>query len=288
MTETPTPTPTEPKPAATEPNADEPSADEPSAEARTPKPAPPPEKFRYRLAFAKEGPLRWIGHLDLQTTFSRTLRRAKLPLWFSKGYHPRPKLVFASALPLGCSSSCELCDLWLREELEAEGVLTRLVAAAPPGLRFTAAELIVGRAPAVTTLVQSASYRVTLPPELSADDEAKLALGARVEALLAVESLPRHRRGKDYDLRPLILALELAADAQQLVCELMAREGKNGRIEELLDALELDPATCGKARTALHLESPPEKPIEAPAEPQTEAPAEPQTEAPAESPGLLE
>ncbi len=213
------------------------------------------EKYRFRLGFAKEGPLRWIGHLDLQTTFSRTLRRAKLPLWFSKGYHPRPKLVFASALPLGCSSDAELCDLWLREELDAEAVLTRLVAAAPPGLRFTSAELIIGRAPAVTTLVQSASYRVTLPPELAADADATGLLAQRLEALLNAETLPRHRRGKDYDLRPLILALELVEEEQLLLCQLMAREGQNGRIEELLDALELDPAACSKARTALHLET---------------------------------
>lgn len=261
---TPTPEPTTPEPTTPEPTTLEPTTlepSEPSAAESAPKkkaPAPPLERFRYRLGFAKEGPLRWIGHLDLQTTFSRTLRRAKLPLWFSKGYHPRPKLVFASALPLGCSSGCELCDLWLREELEAEAVLARLVAAAPPGLRFTSAELIIGRAPAVTTLVQSASYRVTLPPELVADADAKQALAARVEALLAAEELPRQRRGKDYDLRPLILALELEAESDALVCELMAREGQNGRIEELLDALELDPAACGKARTALNLEAPPD------------------------------
>ncbi len=59
---------------------------------------------RLRLTFAKTAAMRYTGHLDLHTTWERTLRRARLPLAYSQGFHPQPKIQLASALPLGFTS----------------------------------------------------------------------------------------------------------------------------------------------------------------------------------------
>ena len=57
--------------------------------------------MRVRLTFTKQGALRYTGHLDLHKILERSIRRAKLPLAYSQGYHPQPKINLAAALPLG-------------------------------------------------------------------------------------------------------------------------------------------------------------------------------------------
>lgn len=221
---------------------------EPSLEPDTKPVVPAPPRYRYRLRFSKRGPLRWVGHLDLQACWERTLRRAHLQMVHSKGFHPRPRMVFASALPLGCTSEAELVDLWLGEELTTEVLLTRLQKVAPPGMTIYEAETIDLQAPTITVQLERAAFTVTLPP-LAVEDGQGLARS--VEAMLAAKTLPRERRGKGYDLRPLIDALQHDDETLQIV--LSAREGATGRVEEVLDVLGLDPADCRIERTALLL-----------------------------------
>ena len=73
--------------------------------------------MRLRITFHKTAAMRYTGHLDLHKTWERTIRRARLPLAYSQGYHPQPRLNVASALPLGFTSECELLDLWLADEV---------------------------------------------------------------------------------------------------------------------------------------------------------------------------
>ncbi|MBW2736659.1 MAG: DUF2344 domain-containing protein [Deltaproteobacteria bacterium] len=217
-----------------------------------------PERYRYRLRFAKTGAMRWIGHLDLQKNIERMLRRARVPLWHSQGYHPRPRLIFASALPLGQTSKVELLDLWLSEELEAGELLSRLQRVAHPDLSLFDASPRPAREPTITMLLSSACYRAQLLKDEDSDQCAVDAntLQARVEALLATEELLRERRRKTYNLRPLIEALEVEASGDALTMQLATREGQHGRAEEVLLALELDPAECRVERTALLLDEP--------------------------------
>ena len=77
---------------------------------------------RLRLTFAKTEAMRFTGHLDLHHTWERTFRRAGLPLAYSQGFNPHPRLNLASALPLGFTSECEVIDVWLEQEMEPEQV----------------------------------------------------------------------------------------------------------------------------------------------------------------------
>ena len=99
-------------------------------------------RWRYRAQYHKTGDLRYIGHLDLHRSVERMLRRAGLPLDYSKGFNPRVRLNLSTALPLGCTSSSELADFWLLQDLDLDVVREALIAAAPPGLMFTAVEKI--------------------------------------------------------------------------------------------------------------------------------------------------
>ena len=75
--------------------------------------------MRLRITFSKSGTLRYTGHLDLQSIWERTVRRAGLPLAYTQGFHPSPKIQIASALPLGFIGSAEIVDVWLQDNVGA-------------------------------------------------------------------------------------------------------------------------------------------------------------------------
>ncbi len=203
--------------------------------------------MRLRITFTKQGALRYIGHLDLHKIWERTARRAELPLAYSQGFHPHPQIQLASALPLGFSSHCELVDMRLKETLPLDGLVARIQAAVPSGLQIMQVEEVDERAPALQTQVIASEFEVTL---LEAVDV--LELTQRVAALLSSESILRERRGKPYDLRPLIESISLTpGDPTRLTLILAAREGATGRPEEVLDALALPLENTRVERTRL-------------------------------------
>ncbi len=199
--------------------------------------------MRIRITFAKQGALRYTGHLDLHKLWERTARRAELPLAYSQGFHPQPKINIAAALPLGFSSRCEVMDMRLQNDIPLEGLCEKLQNTLPTGLRVLSIERVEDGEPALQTQVESAEYEVTLKEPMD-----RSALERRIASLIEAESLPRERRGKSYDLRPLIEELSLsqfdelrAAPTPSLLpiifMRLKAQEGATGRPEEVLDAL---------------------------------------------------
>ncbi len=85
----------------------------------------------YRVTFAKRGALSFISHLDFNHSFIRMLKRAGLPLRYSEGYNPRPKIVFGLPLSVGMVGENEIVDIGLTEELTCEEVKARLAEAIP-------------------------------------------------------------------------------------------------------------------------------------------------------------
>lgn len=193
--------------------------------------------YRLRITYTVEGPLRYISHLEQVRMWERAIRRARLPLAYTGGFTPRPRLQVALPLPLGFASEAEWLDLWLERPVPPEEVHRALVAVLPEGLGIRAVEEIPLEAPALTTQVYAAEYIAEVETFLPADEVQR-----RVEELLSQATLPRERRGRPYDLRPLILALRLEEtrpDGVVLRMTLSAREGATGRPEEVLDALGL-------------------------------------------------
>jgi radical SAM-linked protein len=200
--------------------------------------------MRIRITFAKQGALRYTGHLDLHKLWERTARRAELPLAYSQGFHPQPKMNIAAALPLGFSSRCEVMDMRLQNDIALEGLCEKLQNTLPSGIRVLHIERVDEREPALQTQVASAEYEVALKEPLDRSE-----LERRIESLIVAESLPRERRGKSYDLRPLIEELKIMESGSSLPVQeqapghhkifmrLTAQEGATGRPEEVLDAL---------------------------------------------------
>ena len=204
--------------------------------------------IRLRITFAKTPAMRFTGHLDLHRAWERTFRRAGLPLAYSEGFNPHPRLNLASALPLGFTGEGEVIDAWLEQDLTSPEIQAALQRALPPGLQVTQIEPVDLHLPALQTELEASEYHITFLepfPEL----------GDRVQALLSAASLPRQRRERDYDLRPLVLDLQLlppdSSGCSQLSVRLVAREGATGRPEEVVAALGCDPQLVRVHRTRL-------------------------------------
>ena len=196
--------------------------------------------MRLRITFAKQGALRYTGHLDLHKLWERAARRALLPLAYSQVFHPQPKMNMAAALPLGFSSRCEVMDMRLEHDISLQDLPTRLNGTLPSGLQVVDVQQVDERAPALQTQVVSSEYEVTLTEAVDRSE-----LDRKIESVMESKAIPRERRGKIYDLRPLIEELSatptpvLEGEGQgvRVFMRLMAREGATGRPEEVLDVL---------------------------------------------------
>jgi radical SAM-linked protein len=195
--------------------------------------------MRVRIKFSKSGALIYTGNLDLHTMWERAVRRAGVPLAYSHGFHPQPKIVVAAPLPLGFASECELLDMRLNEDTDCEDLMARLNRALPEGIRVLSVEAVGEREPALPTRVSSAEYEIEFSPPVASEE-----LELRVRELLAAEALPRERRGKPYDLRPLIEEMEVLPSsdgtAVRMHLRLRSQPGFTGRPDEVLDALGLE------------------------------------------------
>ena len=205
--------------------------------------------MRIQITFVKQGALRYTGHLDLHKLWERAARRAELPLAYSQGFHPQPKMNMAAALPLGFSSRCEVVDMKLEQDISLDNLPTRLNNTLPSGLQVVSVEQVDERAPALQTQVIAAEYEVTLtePTDLSE-------LKRKIESVNDLQSIPRERRGKMYDLRLLIEELSVLPDSK-IFMRLTAREGATGRPEEVLDVLGIAFERTRIERTRLIFES---------------------------------
>lgn len=203
---------------------------------------------RLRITFEKTEAMKYTGHLDLHQAWERLIRRARLPLAYTQGFSPHPRINLASALPLGFTGQAEVVDIWLETEAPMGETLAALRSASPPGIQIRELEAVELHLPALQSVLEASEYIITLL-EPVAD------LETRIQQLLDRQVIARERRGKPYDLRPLILNLERIAndptEMARLQARLAAREGATGRPEEVLAAMEIDPLTARMHRSGL-------------------------------------
>ncbi|MEW6447707.1 MAG: TIGR03936 family radical SAM-associated protein [Bacillota bacterium] len=195
--------------------------------------------FRYRITFRKEGPARWIGHLDLMRALERAFRRAGLPLSYTEGFNPRPRFVFGLPLPVGVVGKKELADVYLRVPANPEGIKARLSPVLPEGLGLEAVKRIPRDAPNLMAAVGMASYRAEgrAAPAVTAERVAEA-----VNAVLGAQEIKCRREGKaglkEQDIRPGIFSLEASIIKDTLIVSMKVRAGQHGNIrpEEVVDA----------------------------------------------------
>lgn len=171
-----------------------------------------PIRYRKRIAFRKEGKMRFIGHLDMLRTFQRALSRAGVELVFSQGFNPHPQMSFAQPLSLGVCGKREYMELQLAEPWENTALLQRVNAQLPEGLLLTECRDMPEGVKSAMSLSTHALYHIELPS--CHKDEYPLLL----ENFLSSEKIPIRKLAKHHgrkqevevDLKPMIRSLSLS------------------------------------------------------------------------------
>jgi radical SAM-linked protein len=188
--------------------------------------------FPVRLRFSKRGKVRFVGHRDLARAFERSFRIAALPLSFSLGFSPRPKVSLGLALGVGHESDGEYLDLELVEAVDVDALPATLTETLPVGVEVQGAAALAPRAPALQEAITSLEYDLR-PAGLSS-----AALHAVVEQATAAISLPIEttRKGRPVveDLRPGLRRIDLHDDVVQVE---VATQPRGIRPAELIGAL---------------------------------------------------
>ena len=179
-------------------------------------PPPPPTVQRVRLRYTKRGRLRFTSHRDIARAFERALRRARVPMAYSAGFSPHPKISWVGAAPTGVASEAEYVEIGLAVTTELELLRAALDESLPAGIDVVEA---VEAEPATSLPERIVASRWTVrlpgvPPELAA---------RAVQAFLAAEVVPVERLTKNgmrqMDARAPVVSLRLADPAEHEVPE---------------------------------------------------------------------
>lgn len=194
-----------------------------------------PAVQRLRIRYARRGPLRFSSHRDFQRALERALRRARVPMAYSAGFSPHPKVSYANAAPTGAASEAEYVEIGVVRRCDPEALRSELDAALPAGLDVL--DVVEAMTPDLVGRLQASRWRIEVP----GTEEAQLA--AAWDAVLGEESIPVQRLMKSgmrtIDIRPALLSGEVGpATALGVVLEVtIANVTPTVRPEELIVAL---------------------------------------------------
>jgi radical SAM-linked protein len=165
-----------------------------------------------RLRYTKLGKVRWISHRDVARALERAFRVVALPLAFSEGFSPRPRVSFGLALSTGHESDAEYVDLVLADAMDLDPLPAQITAALPEGMAVVGAVSLADRVPALQEAVTCVEWRVdVVHGDLTEVDPARLR--DQIDAALAMPalSITKRRKGRDVveDVRPVIRRITL-------------------------------------------------------------------------------
>ncbi len=178
---------------------------------------------KYRLEYAKVGLARFLSHLELLRSVLRALRRARLPLAYTQGFSPRPKLTFGPPLPVGVAGMKEYLDFELQVSLPPQYVQEQLCASFPKGLEVRRVVVLPPFASGLGKLLDAAWYRLCVGGEEDAE------VWRRIKDELVQGTEPwlyqRAKDGKVFDLREGVREARLLLQGGRVYLDLLVRLG---------------------------------------------------------------
>lgn len=196
-----------------------------------------------RLKFIKGYDTKYISHLDLMRTFQRAIRRAGIPISYSKGFNPHPRISFASALGIGLTSKGEYLDLVVEEEISGEKIMSELNKNLPEGLKVVNAVALKDGAKSAMSLVTHARYYISLNLKNDVDFEKSLSDFLKSDTIKVFKKQPK----KDFqltelDIKPMIKEIKVISKEDQdkiiLDCLLASGSKANLKPELLIEAIK--------------------------------------------------
>ncbi len=211
---------------------------------------------RLRITFSRGEELKYITHLDLMRLWQRALRRADIPLVYSQGFSPHPRISLAAPLAIGVTSSSELMDIYLERRLSPHFFIKSVKEQLPGGIDILEVAEVGAGLPSLQSQIRFAEYKVVVEV-----DKKPKEVEAAIRSLLESDSLPwQHTRDKEvrkYDLRALIEDIWLIESrppefvvGMRLRCD----SAGTGRPEQVVSALGFAHPPRSIHRTRLILE----------------------------------
>ncbi|OEF98355.1 TIGR03936 family radical SAM-associated protein [Desulfuribacillus alkaliarsenatis] len=222
-----------------------------------------------RARFSKGDGLRYISHLDLQRMFGRALRRARIPIAYSQGFNPHPRLAFGSALGVGTTSESEFLDIDLNEPMTPDEFMQQMNGILPEGLRIEEAHLYeLGEEPkklkTLMSVINAAEYEIYIYPETQnseASAESESLAKSRAESLAKFQeqlqaalhkinlkdswviSRFSKKKERELDIKPFVYQIECITEADsddtKVVVRALVKSGSeaNVRPDEIIEVL---------------------------------------------------
>jgi radical SAM family uncharacterized protein/radical SAM-linked protein len=200
----------------------------------------PPAPAVFRIRYARGEAMRFVGHLDTIRAVERAFRRAGIPLAYTHGFNPRPKISWGPALPLGVTSEAEYLDVTV-ESHSVGDLAERLRPYLPEGLEIRAVTRLVGKPASLSAVVDRIAYEVTFERPLD-----PRRLGQQILEFLARSEVRVERRKsederevevKQVDIRPFVESIETVGNGKGVRIVLKVKEGRTARIHEVLQEL---------------------------------------------------
>ena len=169
-------------------------------------PPPPPVAARVRIRYAKRGRLRFSSHRDLARAFERALRRAAVPMAYSAGFSPHPRISYVGAAPTGAASEAEYLEIGLVEPVDLAELRTAVDAALPPG--FDVLEAVEAGPGSLAERITASHWRIELPGVRP--DELAAAVSRLLASPQAIVSRLAKAGQREVNVRAALVALRVS------------------------------------------------------------------------------
>jgi radical SAM-linked protein len=194
-----------------------------------------------RIEFEKKGRVRYISHLDLIRLVQRAVRRAEIPVEYTKGFNPHAKISYGPALALGIASSGEYMDVQLKSEMEVEDLIDRLNRCFPQGIKVIKARNIPDNALSLAAIINAAYYSIEAeyqPKEVESVEKIK---GFFSMEHAYFEKTNKKGKKRQVDIMPMIFEVKkVEAEDGKLTLEIILETGstRNLKPDDLLGVLK--------------------------------------------------
>lgn len=219
---------------------------------------------QYAMKFSKEGYICYTSHLDLLRLFKRAFKKAEIPLSYSKGFNPHPKMGFAQPLSLGYASMGEYLEFETTDAYDPENLKRLISAQMPEGIRIFSCEAMKGQKRSLAARNCSAEYIIGIPTGQKFDKKAEELCRDFLaqETILVLKKQKKTGKMREIDIRGKIQSLRFLVEGENLLVTALLDSGSQSNLspELLITAISaflgipVDRSEVGVMRTKLFFE----------------------------------
>ena len=196
--------------------------------------------MRLVVRYSKGEKVKYISHLDFMRLIQRALRRADIPVAYSQGFNPHPRISFASALAVGVTSQGEYLDILLASSIDPQSLCDRINDKLPEGIRFIESVSIDEKAPSLMSLIERGEYLIKMPGQLFGSQNIVSLINRFLEQEEIIITKVNKRGSRQVDIKEMIHSIDvLDQNPEEVIIRTMISSGSkaNLRPEELVRAL---------------------------------------------------